>query len=75
MIEELSARELAVLRLVQEGRTNAQIAAALGVTGETVKCHLSRVYATLSVDNRTSAAVALWRHERRTHATALVEGD
>jgi len=54
----LSTRETEVLELLAEGRTNRQIAAALGITERTVKAHLSRVFRVLDVTDRVQAA--LW---------------
>lgn len=52
----LSARELDVLQHTAQGRTNAQVAAALGVTTHAVKFHLSSIFRKLGVRNRTEAA-------------------
>ena len=49
---ELTAQELAVARLVTEGRTNQEAGAALFVTGRTVAFHLSNIYAKLGVTSR-----------------------
>jgi len=38
----LSERELSVVRLLAEGRTNKDIGEALGITTSTVKAHLVR---------------------------------
>jgi DNA-binding NarL/FixJ family response regulator len=51
----LTRREIEILRLVAEGRTNAQVARTLWVTEQTVKFHLSNVYRKLDVSNRTEA--------------------
>lgn len=53
----LSERELEVLRLVAEGKDNAEIAHALYISSETVKNHVSKILAKLQVDNRIQAAV------------------
>jgi DNA-binding NarL/FixJ family response regulator len=53
---ELTNREREILRLVAEGHSNAQLAAMLWVTEQTVKFHLSNVYRKLNVSNRTEAA-------------------
>jgi DNA-binding NarL/FixJ family response regulator len=49
-------RQAQVLEMVTRGLTNAQIAALLGVTVDTVKFHLAAVYRKLGVTNRTQAA-------------------
>ena len=54
----LTEREQQVLRLVAEGRTNAQIAKALFVSVKTVKYHLTSIFAKLGVANRTQAALS-----------------
>lgn len=52
----LTPRELEVLRLVAEGRSNRQVAKLLWVTNQTVKFHLANVYRKLGVCSRTEAA-------------------
>jgi DNA-binding NarL/FixJ family response regulator len=54
----LTDREEEVLRLVQAGLANKQIARQLGITERTVKSHLTKVFSTLGVTDRTQAA--LW---------------
>lgn len=56
----LSAREVDVLRLVAEGRTNRAIAGRLGIGEATVKTHLMHVYDKLGVTDRASAVRAAW---------------
>ncbi|MEU6680660.1 response regulator transcription factor [Streptomyces sp. NPDC046853] len=51
----LSERETAVLRLVADGCTNAEIGRRLHVAESTVKTHLLRVFGKLGVDDRTAA--------------------
>ncbi|GAA1944645.1 response regulator [Microbacterium aquimaris] len=51
----LTVRETEVLRLVAAGRSNKQIAAALGIGESTVKTHLLRVFEKLDVADRTRA--------------------
>jgi NarL family two-component system response regulator LiaR len=53
----LTAREVEVLRHVALGLSNKEIAAALSVTEETVKTHVTHVLAKLEVDNRAQAIV------------------
>lgn len=52
----LSERELEVLKLVADGLTNAQVAAELHVSVNTVKFHLQNIYQRLDVSNRTEAS-------------------
>ncbi|MET7363501.1 response regulator transcription factor [Streptomyces sp. NPDC005562] len=57
----LSARETAVLRLVAEGCTNAEIGRRLYVAESTVKTHLLRIFGKLDVDDRTAAVTTALR--------------
>jgi DNA-binding NarL/FixJ family response regulator len=52
----LTRRELEILQLVAEGKSNAQVGRTLWVTEQTVKFHLSNVYRKLDVANRTEAS-------------------
>ncbi len=53
----LTRREMDVLRLVVEGKTNQEIALALGISDKTVEKHLEGVFAKLGVASRVEAAV------------------
>jgi DNA-binding NarL/FixJ family response regulator len=53
--ERLTNREEEILRLVAEGKSNAEVARILWVTEQTVKFHLSNIYRKLGVANRTEA--------------------
>jgi LuxR family maltose regulon positive regulatory protein len=55
LIEPLSPRELEVLHLIAQGRTNKEIARQLVVAPGTVKAHTSHIYRKLDVTNRTEA--------------------
>jgi ATP/maltotriose-dependent transcriptional regulator MalT len=55
LAEPLSARELDVLRLLSDGRSNAEIARDLFVERSTVKTHLIHLYRKLGVSSRTQA--------------------
>ncbi|MFI6286419.1 response regulator [Streptomyces sp. NPDC051018] len=57
----LSDRETAVLRLVAEGCTNAEIGRRLFIGESTVKTHLLRVFGKLGVDDRTAAVTSAMR--------------
>jgi DNA-binding CsgD family transcriptional regulator len=52
----LTAREREVLQLVEERRSNREIASALGIRRITVKTHLSSVFRKLGVEGRDRAA-------------------
>jgi DNA-binding NarL/FixJ family response regulator len=54
---ELSDRELEVLRLVANGKDNAEIAAVLVISPKTVKNHISNILMKLQIHNRIEAAV------------------
>jgi DNA-binding NarL/FixJ family response regulator len=51
----LSRREAEILGLLSEGITNKEIAVRLGISAETVRTHLSRIYGKLHVQGRTEA--------------------
>jgi two-component system NarL family response regulator len=53
--EELSPRELEVLQLIGRGRSNKEIGSALGITEDTVKRHITNLFAKLRVLDRTQA--------------------
>lgn len=57
----LTDRELGVLRLLGEGRTNRQIGEELFISPKTVSVHVSRIFQKLRVENRTEAAAAARR--------------
>jgi DNA-binding CsgD family transcriptional regulator/tetratricopeptide (TPR) repeat protein len=52
----LTGRELAVLRLVAAGRTNAQIGAGLYISPKTASVHVTSILRKLGVSNRVQAA-------------------
>jgi DNA-binding NarL/FixJ family response regulator len=54
---ELSEREIQVLKLIANGKDNAQIAADLHISPKTVKNHISNILMKLQIDNRIQAAV------------------
>jgi DNA-binding NarL/FixJ family response regulator len=58
----LSERESETLVLLANGLRNAEIAAALFVSEDTVKTHLKRAYRKLSVANRVQATSFVLRH-------------
>jgi LuxR family maltose regulon positive regulatory protein len=55
LIDPLTPRELQVLNLVAQGRSNRQIAVQLSISPHTVKWHAGNIYGKLSVANRTQA--------------------
>jgi DNA-binding NarL/FixJ family response regulator len=54
---ELSDRENEVLRLIANGKDNAEIAQELHISPKTVKNHISNILMKLQIDNRIQAAV------------------
>ena len=54
---ELSDRELEVLKLIANGKDNAQIARELYISPKTVKNHISNILMKLQIENRIQAAV------------------
>jgi DNA-binding NarL/FixJ family response regulator len=63
-LDALTSREREVLAEIAKGRSNREIARALGVSEKTVKAHVSSVLAKLGVQDRTQAALVAVRHER-----------
>ena len=61
----LSSQEQHVLALVAEGKTNKEIAAALGLSYKTVKNYLSNVFQKLQVSHRSQAAALFASQARR----------
>jgi DNA-binding CsgD family transcriptional regulator len=58
----LSEREVEVLKLVAEGRSNPEIARALVLSQKTVERHLSNIFTKLAVPSRTAAAAYAHEH-------------
>ena len=59
----LTDRELEVLRLIAQGRTNKQIAEALVVTEKTAGHHVEHIYAKAGVSTRVGAALFAMHHD------------
>lgn len=53
--EPLSAREIEVMRLIDRGLTNQEIATALTVAPSTIKTHINNIYGKLGVETRVQA--------------------
>lgn len=66
---QLSAREREIAHWVCQGKTNGQIAQILGISVNTVKNHLHRIFAKLGANNRTELVV------KYTDVTAVAESE
>lgn len=60
--EELTGRELDVVRLVAQGRSNHEIAEALVISEKTVKTHISNILGKLHLEDRTQLAIYAIKH-------------
>lgn len=56
-LNELTARERAVLERIAEGLDNSEIAASLGLSEKTVRNHITRVFDKIGVQHRYQAIV------------------
>jgi DNA-binding CsgD family transcriptional regulator len=62
--KRLSKRELAIIALIGEGRTNNAIAVQLGIAPETIKTYLKRIFVKLGTHSRAEAVVLAQRASR-----------
>lgn len=60
--EELTEREMEVLRLIASGKSNQDVASELFIGVKTVKFHVTNILAKLGVEDRTQAAIYAYRH-------------
>jgi DNA-binding NarL/FixJ family response regulator len=56
-IDDLTRREIEVLKLITEGLLNKEIAYSLSISEKTVKNHVSNIFKKINVSDRTQAAV------------------
>jgi DNA-binding NarL/FixJ family response regulator len=61
----LSIREVEVLRLLAEGKTNRSIAAELGISERTIDRHVSNIFTKLDVSSRSAATAYAYEHGLR----------
>lgn len=61
--EQLTGREMEILLLVAEGKTNQEIADQLFIALKTVKVHVSNILGKLEVQDRTQAVIYAFQHE------------
>ena len=57
MLEDLSSREVDVLKLVAGGNSNKKIASRLFISVDTVKTHIQSIIKKLGARNRTHAVI------------------
>jgi DNA-binding CsgD family transcriptional regulator/tetratricopeptide (TPR) repeat protein len=62
LTRRLTRREVEVLQLVAQGRSNEQIAKTLFISPKTASVHVSRLLAKLGADSRSEAAALAHRH-------------
>lgn len=60
--EDLTERELGVIRLVAQGRSNREIAGECFISEKTVKTHIGHILAKLELKDRTQLAIYAIRH-------------
>jgi NarL family two-component system response regulator LiaR len=60
--EELTSRELEILLLMAQGKTNQDIADELFIALKTVKTHVSNILSKLQVQDRTQAVIYAFKH-------------
>jgi DNA-binding NarL/FixJ family response regulator len=58
----LSPRERQIASAVAEGMSNRDIAAALGITEQTVKNHLTAIFTKMKVTSRLQLALSVLKH-------------
>jgi LuxR family maltose regulon positive regulatory protein len=58
IVETLSPREIAILELIADGKSNHVIADSLSISQNTVKWHVKNIFGKLSVNKRAAAIVA-----------------
>lgn len=61
-LEQLTPRERQVLGRIGAGQSNLRIAEAMGLTPQTVRNYVTRIYRKIAVENRSEAVV--WARER-----------
>ncbi len=61
-LEELTGREIEVLRLIAAGKSNHEIAEELIISEKTVKTHVSNIFSKLHLEDRTQAAIYALKH-------------
>ncbi|MBS4198796.1 response regulator transcription factor [Bacillus sp. FJAT-49732] len=65
--ENLTNRELEILLLISEGKTNQEIAEELFIGLKTVKTHVSNILSKLEIQDRTQAAIYAFKNQLVNH--------
>ncbi len=60
--EDLTSREMEILLLMTEGKSNQEIADELFIALKTVKTHVSNILSKLQVQDRTQAVIYAFKH-------------
>ncbi|MFT3791036.1 MAG: response regulator transcription factor [Rudaea sp.] len=68
-LADLTQRETQVLGLICEGRSDSEIAAAFGLSRNTVRNHVAALYGKIGVNRRSAAVV--WGRERGIGGSAV----
>lgn len=63
---DLTPRQLAVAKLLEEGKKNKDIAKALKISTHTVRRHLEQMFRRLGVRNRAGAVAIIQKYRRKT---------
>ena len=74
LLEELTPRELEILKLVSTGASNSLIAEQVCLSTNTVKTHLTSLYRKLDINNRTQATIWVKNHLPHTFLENGVRG-
>ncbi|ASN04812.1 response regulator transcription factor [Virgibacillus necropolis] len=61
--EQLTSREMEILLLIAQGKTNQEIADLLFIALKTVKVHVSNILGKLEVQDRTQAVIYAFKHD------------
>ncbi|PAV28643.1 DNA-binding response regulator [Virgibacillus profundi] len=61
--DQLTEREMEILMLVAQGKTNQEIADELFIALKTVKVHVSNILGKLEVQDRTQAVIYAFKHD------------
>jgi NarL family two-component system response regulator LiaR len=62
LVNELTAREIEVLKEIARGYSNRKIASDLSVSERTIKTHVSNILSKLYLEDRTQAAIYALQH-------------